>query len=126
MEIGSPLAGHAVALTLFGGLGIAGFSVVKRRIERGGDVVEAAYPDNPTSPWVTAGPRSVVDFDTIGKEGRRFVLMALTPAEIEDVMGEEAIEPVRVVAGYDPPRAQRSAPNSACGRCWLLAPTSVP
>ncbi len=101
VEIGSPLAGHAVALTLFGGLGIAGFSVVKRRIERGGDVVEAAYPDNPTSPWVTAGPRSVVDFDTIGKEGRRFVLMALTPAEIEAVMGEEAIEPVRIVAGYE-------------------------
>ena len=32
----------------------------------------------PTSEYVTAGPRSLIDFADIGKEGRRFVLMALT------------------------------------------------
>ena len=40
-------------------------------------------------------------FDTLGKEGRRFVLMALTSDEITAVMGEPAIDPVRVVGGYE-------------------------
>jgi len=40
-------------------------------------------------------------FDTLGKEGRRFVLMALTAQQIEEVMGEPAIEPVRVVGGFE-------------------------
>ncbi|MDQ1304533.1 MAG: hypothetical protein QG671_360 [Actinomycetota bacterium] len=101
VEIGSPLSGHAVALGLFGATGLAAFVVVKRRTERHGDVVEAAYPEPPTNPWVTAGPRSLIDFDAIGKEGRRFVLMTLTADEIEAVMGEPAENPVRVVAGYE-------------------------
>ncbi len=40
-------------------------------------------------------------FDTLGKEGRRFVLMALTADDITAVMGEPAIDPVRVVGGYE-------------------------
>lgn len=100
-DIGSPLVGHAVSLGLISAAGIAGYSVVKRRIERRGDVVEPAYPRAPLSPYVTAGPRSVVSFDDIGKEGRRFVLMALSAEEISAVMGEPAKDPVRVVAGYE-------------------------
>lgn len=101
VEVGSPWLGHAVALGLFGGLGVWGLSTVKRRVERNGDVVEAAYPDAPTSPHVTAGPRSLIPFDTIGKEGRRFVVMALTPAEITAVTGRPAQPPIRIVAGFE-------------------------
>jgi uncharacterized membrane protein len=64
------------------------------------DIVEPAYPDAPMNPHVTAGPNSVVAFDAIGKEGRRFVLMALTPEQITAVMGEPATAPVRAVAGF--------------------------
>jgi uncharacterized membrane protein len=39
-------------------------------------------------------------FDALGKEGRRFVLMALTSADITAIMGEDAVDPVRVVGGY--------------------------
>jgi uncharacterized membrane protein len=41
-----------------------------------------------------------VAFDAIGTEGRRFVLMALTPEQITAVMGEPAKAPVRAVAGF--------------------------
>lgn len=101
VDIGSPWLGHAAALTVFTTAGVVAFSVFKRRVERGGDVVEAAYPEPPTSPYVSAGPESIIDFDTIGKEGRRFVLMALTAEEIEEVMGEPAVNPVRAVAGFE-------------------------
>ena len=101
MQVGSPWLGHLVALGIFGAAGTAVLSRFKARTERRGDIHEAAYPMPPTSPHVTAGPRSVVSFDDIGKEGRRFVVMTLRPNEIEAVMGAPAMEPVRVVAGFE-------------------------
>lgn len=100
-DIGSPMVGHCVALGMFGAAGTGAFVIAKRRIERGDDIVEPAYPEPPTSAFVTSGPNSVVPFDTIGKEGRRFVLMALSADEISAVMGEPAIEPIRIVGGYE-------------------------
>ena len=102
VEVGSPWLGHAVALSLYSGLGLLALIRTKRRIEVNGDVVEAAYPEPPTDPHVTAGPRSGIPFDAIGKEGRRFVLMALTPDEIMKVTGaESARPPIRIVAGFE-------------------------
>ena len=101
VDIGSPMVGHAVALSLLGIAGTGAFVVAKRRIERGDDIVEPAYPEPPTSSQVTAGPGSTVAFDTIGKEGRRFVLMALTAGEISAVMNEPAQDPIRIVGGYE-------------------------
>ncbi|MEI8081108.1 MAG: alpha/beta-hydrolase family protein, partial [Actinomycetes bacterium] len=100
-DIASPIIGHAVALAIFGAAGTVAFSYVKKRVEKHGDIVEPAYLAPPTSPYVTAGPRSGIRFDQIGMEGRRFVLMTLTPEVISAVMGEPAIDPVRVVAGYE-------------------------
>ncbi|MGV1036795.1 MAG: alpha/beta-hydrolase family protein [Candidatus Nanopelagicales bacterium] len=100
-DIGSPLVGHAVSLGMLGMAGTGAFVLLKRRIERRGDIVEPAYPDPPTNPNVTAGPRSIVDFDTVGKEGRRYVLMALDAEAITAVMSEPATDPVRVVAGFE-------------------------
>ena len=41
-------------------------------------------------------------FDTLSREGRRFVNMVLTREEIEDVMGEPAVaDPIRVFVGLD-------------------------
>ena len=72
-------------------------NIVRRRTQRRSDVKEAAYPSAPMSPHVSCGPNSAVDFDKIGKEGRRFVLMALTDDQIERVMDEPAVDPVRIV-----------------------------
>lgn len=100
-DIASPIVGHAVTLAIFTGAGTLAFSTVKKRVEKHGDIVEPAYLAPPTSDYVTAGPRSIIKFSQIGMEGRRFVLMALTPERISNVMNSPAIEPVRVVAGYE-------------------------
>jgi uncharacterized membrane protein len=96
----TPLVGHVAAATLLAATGAVALNRVRWHVMRTDDIVEPAYPDAPTSPHVTAGPNSVVAFDAIGKEGRRFVLMALTPEQITAVMGEPAKEPVRAVAGF--------------------------
>jgi uncharacterized membrane protein len=81
--------------------GLLALNNVTGAIQRRDDIVEPAYPAPPSSTHVSAGPSSSMPFDSLGKEGRRFVLMALTPDEISAVMGEPAIEPVRVVGGYE-------------------------
>jgi uncharacterized membrane protein len=96
----TPLVGHVAAATLLAVTGGVLLNRVRWHVMRADDVVEPAYPDAPTNPHVTAGPNSVVAFDAIGKEGRRFVLMALTPEQITAVMGEPAKSPVRAVAGF--------------------------
>jgi uncharacterized membrane protein len=98
--LGSLVAHGAILGSLTAG-GVAALGVVTRRLQRRDDIVEPAYPEPPTSPFVSAGPSSRMPFDTLGKEGRRFVLMALTAAEITAITGEPAIDPVRVVGGFE-------------------------
>lgn len=89
---------------ILGGLtagGVVGLRYVTSELQQRDDIVEPAYPQPPTSPYVSAGPRSAIPFDSMGKEGRRFVLMALDAESIEQVMGEKAVDPVRVVGGYE-------------------------
>ncbi len=93
--------GHLTALALLGAAGYQGLQVVFHRTETSGDAVEGAYATAPVSDHVSAGPRSAVSFETIGREGRRFVNMALTPAEIESVMGGRARPPIRVFVGLE-------------------------
>ncbi len=62
---------------------------------------------------MTAGPASLIAFDDIGKEGRRFVLMALSAHEIADVMGEPAVDPIRAVAGFESARTPETRADLA-------------
>jgi uncharacterized membrane protein len=95
------LVSHGILLGGLAAAAAAGVSAVTQRIQQRDDIVEPAYPAPPASPHVSAGPASSMPFDTLGKEGRRFVLMALSAQEIEEVMGEPAIDPVRVVGGFE-------------------------
>lgn len=95
---------HCITGAALSAAAIAGLNEIRKRTERAGDVVEPAYPQPPTSRFVSCGPNSRVGFDDIGKEGRRFVLMALTAPQISSVMGEDSREPVRIVV---PRRASR-------------------
>ena len=95
-------AGHAVALALLGGILVGGYEYGIRRMEQGGAAVEPAYVDPPTSSAVSGGPGSDVSFDTLAREGRRFVNMVLTREEITSVMGTPAVaDPIRVFVGLD-------------------------
>ena len=94
--------GHAVALSLLGAGVYAGYEYAVRRVEQGGAAVEPAYGKPPTSSLVSGGPGSLVPFDTLSREGRRFVNMVLTRDEIQTVMGAPAVaEPIRVFVGLD-------------------------
>ncbi len=101
MELIARPVGHATALGLLGLAGYKGMQKVFASAETSGDAVEAAYANAPTSQFVSAGPRSAVPLETIGREGRRFVNMALTVSEIESVMGGPAIAPIRVFIGLE-------------------------
>ena len=95
------LLAHGTILTAMGmGAGFA-LNAITRRVQHRDDIIEPAYPKPPTSSHVSAGPSSAMPFDSLGKEGRRFVLMALAPGDITAVMGRPAIAPVRVVGGYE-------------------------
>jgi uncharacterized membrane protein len=96
----TPLVGHVIAAATLVPIGGSALNRLRRRMMHADVVVEPAYPDPPTSRHVTAGPASLISFDDIGKEGRRFVLMALSADEISAVMGQPAVDPVRAVAGF--------------------------
>ncbi len=91
------LLGHGIAAVGFSAVAYAALKQVRARMLRDNEVYEAAYPERPESRWVSCGPNSRVDFDAIGKEGRRFVLMALDNSMITNVMGEPAVDPIRAV-----------------------------
>lgn len=115
------LVAHASVLGAMTAAGAVALHRVTGIVERRDDVVEPAYPAPPTSPHVSSGPMSSMPFDSLGKEGRRFVLMALRATDISAVTGEPAIDPVRVVGGYEcaddlAERARRTVQDMAdCG-----------
>ena len=98
--LGSLIA-HGAVLGALGAGGLTAFNVMTARVQKQDDIIEPAYPEPPTSRHVSSGPASSMPFDSLGKEGRRFVLMALSGEDISDLMGEPAIDPVRVVGGYE-------------------------
>lgn len=99
-ETGTWLA-HSVTALGFAVVAAKALERVRARTLRSNEVLEPAYPAAPTSDRVSCGPASSVDFDAIGKEGRRFVLMALDSTQIQNIMGEPAVDPVRAVIPRD-------------------------
>ncbi len=100
-SVSNPI-GHVVALGILGGVIYAGYEYAVRRVEQGGAAVEPAYQTPAQSPMVSGSPASLVPFDTLSREGRRFVNMVLTREEISTVMGEPAVaDPVRIFVGLD-------------------------
>lgn len=91
--------GHAFGLGIIGAGLTFGMEYVNRQAEQGGAAIEAAYQDPATGERVSGGPNSVVDWQTLSREGRRFVNMALTPDEITAVTGKPAVSPVRAFVG---------------------------
>ena len=94
--------GHAATLGALGVAITAGTEYLYRGQEQGGAAIEAAYKIQPTMPSVSGGPRSVIDWHTLTREGARFVNMALPIEEIEAVTHAVASQaPIRVFGGLD-------------------------
>jgi uncharacterized membrane protein len=96
------VVGHATALGVtVAGLG-AGMEYLDRRAEAGGSAIDAAYTSAPDAETVSGCPASAVAWPSLGREGVRFVNLALTRQEIADVTGAPAGQvkaPVRAFAG---------------------------
>lgn len=92
--------GHVVSLAGFAAVVTAGYQYAIRAVEQGGSAIEPAYRQAPTSAMVSGSPDSLVTFDSLSREGRRFANMVLDRTEIADVMGRSAIaDPIRVFIG---------------------------
>ncbi|MEJ2867938.1 alpha/beta-hydrolase family protein [Actinomycetospora sp. OC33-EN08] len=66
-------------------------------------VNDETYPgfDRPTSPTRSGSPASLVPWETLGKEGRRFVAAGRDAATLAAAGGRPAVEPVRAYVGLE-------------------------
>lgn len=98
------LAGRSIVLGgVIGVVGI-GWEYLYRWAESGGSAIDKAYTSPPTSDFVTGGPNSEVDWQTLGREGVRFVAMSLPQEQIAEVTGtpvEDVKAPIRCYAGLE-------------------------
>lgn len=91
--------GHLLTLGAVGAAGVAGLEYVNRKADAGGAAIEAAYNKQPTMLTVSGGPGSQIPFETLSREGRRVVNMALPAAQISEVTGKPAVDPIRAFVG---------------------------
>ncbi|MDJ0663309.1 MAG: alpha/beta-hydrolase family protein [Acidimicrobiia bacterium] len=71
-------------------------------IGRANEKVDPGYATPPPSPMMSGHAESLVEFEDLGQQGRRYVNDVATPELIEEVMGEPAAaQPIRVYIGYN-------------------------
>src|SRR5512132_631578 len=69
---------------------------------RASEKVEPGYSTPPATPLVSGGADSPIPFADLGQQGRRYVTDVVTPALINEVMGEEAVaHPIRTYVGFN-------------------------
>ncbi len=88
------------------GLWAAGFSALYNAgvgyIGRANEKIDPGYATPPHDPAVSGSPESILPFELLGQQGRRFVTDVATPELIEEVMGEPAVaHPIRTYVGYN-------------------------
>jgi uncharacterized membrane protein len=89
----------ALAVFVVSGVALDGLLATADRTFALEDRTTAEGVEEPDSALRSGGPGSLVDWDTLGREGRTFVAGGPTSAEISTFTGEAALEPVRVYSG---------------------------
>ena len=125
--------GHLVSLA---GIGLLARLAVERAfhgIEHSETAVEAAFDIPPPNPLVSSSLDSEISFDTLSRQGRRYVWMVSTADDIRRVMGSDGGEhPIRVYAGLaSAPSAEERVDllmreldrTDAWSRKWLMIAT---
>ncbi|TEX50369.1 MAG: hypothetical protein B7C55_11000 [Actinomycetales bacterium mxb001] len=97
---------HVVGVGVAAGTAAGAVRVAKSRasgrLEGGGRAIEPGFAKPPTLDTVSGGPGSLVDYDSVGREGARFLSSSVPPATIEEVTGRPpAMAGVRVFVGFD-------------------------
>lgn len=86
------------ALAGFSAVGTTGATSALRRLREIGNKADEALVDPPHDDFVSGGPASGIAYDTLARDGRRFVSLR-TPAELIRSVDGQAMEPIRVYAG---------------------------
>ena len=87
---------------LWAGAAAATYSAGVAYVGRANQRLEPGYATPPTSPLVSGSPDSLVPFDDLGQQGRRYVTDVVTPELIEEVMGEPTrAHPIRAYVGFN-------------------------
>jgi uncharacterized membrane protein len=99
------VAGVVAALVIFAAVidGIA-LRAVLRAADSGARLADSLIPPEtapPTSPLVSGGPGSPLDWREMGRWGRSFVATGPTAQDISAFWGEAALQPIRVYAGLN-------------------------
>lgn len=101
------MAGHGAALGAIGALAYVGLDRVYQSIESGTGKIEPAFDKPPESEFVSGSAKSVVQWRTMGREGRRHVVTVLTKDMITETMGKPAVvDPIRVFVGLESARTE--------------------
>jgi uncharacterized membrane protein len=95
----SVLLGGISAAALVGGVVIGAFAVLAHQFALT-DADVTSQPQ-PTSELRSGGPGSLVEWSTLGRQGRAFVLGGPTVEQIEGFSGRPAREPIRAYVGQE-------------------------
>lgn len=111
--LGIPV-GHLVA---FGGIVYGmreAIRQVMRKAEHGGSMIETGFATAPDISLVSGSAKSRVAWDTLSREGRRFVSTVTTPTDIMSVRkSKSAKQPIRVFVGLDSADSEEARVNLA-------------
>ena len=81
--------------------GRAAVQFVYRRIENTASATEPAFDLAPVIDHVSGAAGSLIPYDSMSTQGRRFVWTARTAERVEEVMGEPGADAIRVFVGLD-------------------------
>ncbi len=103
--------GGAINAAMWTGAAVAAYNAGVGYIGRSNENIEPAYSVPPVSELVSGSEESLSSFGHLGLQGRRYVTDVVSPALIEEVVGEpDVTAPIRVYVGYN------SNPIYAMGR----------
>jgi uncharacterized membrane protein len=89
----------ALAVFLVSGVAVDGLLVAADRTFALEDRETAEGVEQPDSALRSGGPDSLIEWDTLGREGRTFVAGGPSAAEVSAFTGREAPEPIRIYSG---------------------------
>ncbi|HEY8576641.1 MAG TPA: alpha/beta-hydrolase family protein [Devosia sp.] len=113
--VGAILAVGILASTIAEGVVARGLLFAADRFYGNLDRLAGSYEEAPIDPWRSGSAASLIDWDTIGLDARIYVQSGPTAAEIAEMTGRPAMEPLRVYVGL------RSAETAADRAALALA-----